>query len=66
MKKRAKAFLVSMGSVISLYPATNYANLVNRATPEERMRSHWEQVGRHLRVAMDKERQAQDEQNKKG
>lgn len=66
MKKHAKAFLVGVGSVISLYPATNYANLIPRSTPEERMRGHWEQVGRHLRSAMDEERMEQNEQKKAG
>ena len=59
-----KAFLVGFGSAISVYPATNYAQFVPRATPEERMRGHWEQVGSQLRAAMEQERREQDGKKK--
>jgi hypothetical protein len=61
MKQRTKAFLVGVGSVVSLYPATNYAAFIPRESAQERMRGHWESVGGHLRASM---KQEQDEQKK--
>ena len=61
MKQRTKAFLVGIGSVMSVYPATNFAAYVPRENAHERMRGHWESVGGHLRIAM---KQEQNEQKK--
>jgi hypothetical protein len=52
ISKRSAAILSGIGSVFAIMPATNYAQFVPSANPQERMRSHWEDTGKHMRKAL--------------
>jgi len=47
-----KAFLTGVGSILDVGSSTQYDNYVPKLSAEERMRSHWEKTGRHIRHAM--------------
>jgi len=56
MKQRrkivVKTVLKGMGDVLVIAPRTRYVQFVPKDTPVERIRSHFEMVGRDIRSAM--------------
>ena len=52
MKLITKNLIAGIGSLLAIFPNTNYAQFVPKQTASERMRSHWENTGRHISVAM--------------
>lgn len=53
-KKTLKTILSGFGSLLVIFPATNYAQFVPDTDPRERMKSHWEDTGKHMRNALGK------------
>jgi hypothetical protein len=47
-----KAFLTGIGSILDVSSSTQYRDFIPKQTAEERMRSHWEKTGNHIRNAM--------------
>lgn len=45
MKFFTKNIIAGVGSLLTIFPNTNYAQFVPKQTAEERMRSHWENTG---------------------
>lgn len=64
MNKHLKSFLIGAGSVVAVFPSTNYASFVPKGSSAERIRSYWEQTGQQLRYAL-KEYQDQQDAEKK-
>ncbi|MDF1690155.1 MAG: hypothetical protein P1U35_11160 [Cycloclasticus sp.] len=48
MKSLTKNLITGVGSLLSIFPNTNYAQLVPKQTAAERMRSHWENTGSYI------------------
>ena len=42
------SFWSGVGSLLSIYPNTDYAQFVSKQTANERMQSHWDNVGQSL------------------
>lgn len=51
---RFRLFLRGLGSVMDIWPRTNYRRYISQETPEERMRHTWERVGQGIARAMEK------------
>ena len=51
MNKRTKSFLRGVGSVLDIWPTTDYSRFMP-PPPEEQIRRSWESVGRSLSKAM--------------
>lgn len=52
MTQSMKKFLAGMGSIMDVYPNTRYDQYIPKQSAEERMRSHWENTGNHIRKAI--------------
>ncbi len=52
MSKQIKDLLIGIGSILDVGSSTQYHNFIPKQTAEERMRSHWEKTGNHIRKAM--------------
>jgi len=56
MKDSLKNILRGIGSLLVIMPSTpapNYSRFLPQGTPEERLRSVWEQVGKDISTAME-------------
>jgi hypothetical protein len=62
MNKHYKALITGIGSILSIGPSTSYAEFLPNDDPKERMRSHWEDTGKHMQKALG---QYRDEQKQK-
>ncbi len=51
---RKKAIISGIGSLLAIFPSTNYDMYVPKKSDGDRIKSHWEQTGSHLRAAMGK------------
>lgn len=47
-----KAFFSGVGSILNISSSTQYQDFIPKQTAEERMRSHWEKTGNHIRGAI--------------
>jgi hypothetical protein len=54
MTESLKNLLEGAGSVMNVFPASDYLRYVPTETAEERMRGHWERTGEHLKKAMNR------------
>ncbi len=63
MNKRLKHILKGVGSVMDIFPATDYSRFVPKESASERMRGHWERTGQHIKGAID--RFAHEQEKKK-
>lgn len=52
MKRRASGFITGVGSLLAIMPGTDYAQFIPKQSASERMRSHWEKAGQHLRTGI--------------
>lgn len=51
MNKKMKNFLKGVGSVMDIAPSKDYAQLVPKVSPQERMRDHWARTGKAIQEA---------------
>ena len=64
MNKHLKSLLIGAGSVLAIYPSTNFASYVPPGSSSERMRGYWEQAGSHLYAALTEYNEQQDGEEK--
>ncbi|SMN01967.1 hypothetical protein SPONL_281 [uncultured Candidatus Thioglobus sp.] len=62
MKSLAKNFLAGIGSLLAIFPSTNYAQFIPKQTATKRMRSHWENTGNYISSSTDRFGNEQSEQ----
>jgi hypothetical protein len=58
METKTTRLLVGLSSLLAIYPATNYQKFVPLQSAAERMNSHWERTGTHLKNAITQYAQA--------
>jgi len=52
MTQAMKNFLTGVGSILDVTSGTQYDQFIPKQTAEERMRSHWENTGDHIKKAI--------------
>lgn len=52
MKTKTQNLLSGAGSLIDVFAASRYSNLLPKSTAEERIRGHWNNTGNYIRKAM--------------
>jgi len=52
MTEILKNIIAGVGSVMNIFPESDYMRYVPTETAEERMRGHWERTGEYLKDAM--------------
>ena len=62
MTKALHNFLVGFGSVIDLFPSTNYQKFVPTKTSDELIAQSFQEVGQSLQIAIDTFKNEQEEQ----
>jgi hypothetical protein len=62
MNNRYKSLIAGFGSIIAIGPSNSYAEFIPNQDPKERMKSHWQDTGNHMRKALGK---YHDEQKQK-
>lgn len=62
MTKQLKHILKDVGSMMDIAPSTDYSRFVPKETAEERMRGHWERVGQHINIAINRFADEQEKQ----
>lgn len=54
MNKKWKIFISGMGSILAIYPSTNYAEFMPKGNANDRIRSHWVRAGSHIQSSMNR------------
>ncbi len=62
MTKRLKYIIKGVGSVMDIAPSTDYSRFVPKETAGERMQGHWERVGQHINIAINRFADEQEKQ----
>jgi phosphopentomutase len=62
MTEALKNILTGMGSVVDVFPKSDYGKHIPTETAEDRMRGHWTRTGEHLERSMNRFAYEQQEQ----
>lgn len=54
MQSLTKNILAGVGSLLTIFPSTNYAQFIPKETATERMRSHWENTGGYISKSIER------------